>query len=164
MCDMTHVYVWHDSFTCVTWLIHIFVARRIHMCDMTQSYVWHDFFKELNTAVFPSSVWHNVFVFFNTTRSYVWHDLFICVTWLIHIVTDSSMCDMTHPYVRRDSFICVTSFIHMCDMSHPYVWYYSFIRVSQREVGGWGRVPFSKKLMSPTPRRKWYLTTGRRAH
>jgi len=33
-----------------------------------------------------------------------------------------------------------------------------------REVGSWGRVPFSKKLMSPTPRRKWYLTTGRRAH
>ena len=32
------------------------------------------------------------------------------------------------------------------------------------EVGGWGRVPFSKNLMSPTPRRKWYLTTGRRAH
>ena len=35
---------------------------------------------------------------------------------------------------------------------------------SYREVGGWGRVPFSKKLMSPTPRRKWYFTTGRRAH
>ena len=32
------------------------------------------------------------------------------------------------------------------------------------EEEGWGRVPFSKKLMSPTPRRKWYLTTGRRAH
>ena len=30
------------------------------------------------------------------------------------------------------------------------------------EVGGWGRVPFSRNLMSPTPRRKWYLTTGRR--
>jgi len=29
MCDMTHSHVWHDSFTCVTWLIH--------MCDMTQS-------------------------------------------------------------------------------------------------------------------------------
>jgi len=27
-------YVWHDSFICVTWLIH--------MCDMTHSYVWHD--------------------------------------------------------------------------------------------------------------------------
>jgi len=35
---------------------------------------------------------------------------------------------------------------------------------SLREVGGWGRVPFSRNLMSPTPRRKWYLTTGRRAH
>ena len=34
----------------------------------------------------------------------------------------------------------------------------------QREVGGWGRVPFSRNLMSPSPRRKWYLTTGRRAH
>jgi len=34
----------------------------------------------------------------------------------------------------------------------------------RREVGGWGRVPFSRNLMSPTPRRKWYLTTGRRAH
>jgi len=27
-------------------------------------------------------------------------------------------------------------------------------------VGGWGRDPFSRNLMSPTPRRKWYLTTG----
>jgi len=36
MCDMTHSYVWHDSFICVTWLIH--------MCDMTHSYVWHDSF------------------------------------------------------------------------------------------------------------------------
>ena len=35
-CDMTHSYVWHDSFICVTWLIH--------MCDMTHSYVCHDSF------------------------------------------------------------------------------------------------------------------------
>jgi len=32
--DMTHGCVWHDSFICVTCLIH--------MCDMTHSYVWHD--------------------------------------------------------------------------------------------------------------------------
>ena len=31
-------------------------------------------------------------------------------------------------------------------------------------MGGWGRVPFSRNSMSPTPRRKWYSTTGRRAH
>jgi len=33
-----------------------------------------------------------------------------------------------------------------------------------REVGGWGRDPFSRNFMKPTPRRKWYLTTGRRFH
>jgi len=31
-----HSYVWHDSFTCVTWLIHT--------CDMTRSYGWSDSF------------------------------------------------------------------------------------------------------------------------
>ena len=36
MRDMTHSYVWHDSFICVTWLIH--------MCDMTHSCVWYDSF------------------------------------------------------------------------------------------------------------------------
>ena len=54
--------------------------------------------------------------------------------------------------------------------SHTYEWFdvshtgYVTNMNALREVGGWGRVPFSKKLMSPTPRRKWYLTTGRRAH
>jgi len=33
VCGMTHSYVWHDSFMCVTWLIH--------KCDMTHSCVWH---------------------------------------------------------------------------------------------------------------------------
>jgi len=32
------------------------------------------------------------------------------------------------------------------------------------EVGGWGRDPFSRNFMKPTPRRKWYLSTGRRFH
>ena len=36
--------------------------------------------------------------------------------------------------------------------------------ITRREVGGWGRDPFSRNLMKPTPRRKWYLTTGRRFH
>ena len=30
--------------------------------------------------------------------------------------------------------------------------------------GGLGSSTISKNLMSPTPRRKWYLTTGRRAY
>jgi len=36
VCDMTHLHVWRDSFTCATWLIQ--------MCDMTHSDVWHDSF------------------------------------------------------------------------------------------------------------------------
>ena len=36
-------------------------------------------------------------------------------------------------------------------------------RVSTRG-GGLGSSTIFKNLMSPTPRRKWYLTTGRRAH
>jgi len=69
-CDMTHLYVWHDSFIRVTWLIH--------MCDMTHSYVWHD-------------------SFICVTRISLWA-LAMCpahVTWLIY------MCDTTHSYVRQ---------------------------------------------------------------
>ena len=33
---MTPSNVWHDCFTCGTWLLH--------MCDMTASHVWHDSF------------------------------------------------------------------------------------------------------------------------
>jgi len=33
---MTHSYVCHDAFICVTWLMNI--------CDVTHSYVCHDFF------------------------------------------------------------------------------------------------------------------------
>jgi len=32
MCDMTHLYMCHDSFICITWLIHT--------CALTQSSVW----------------------------------------------------------------------------------------------------------------------------
>ena len=86
VCEMTHLYVWHDSFICVTWFIH--------MCDMTHSYVWHDALR----------MWHDSFIcvtwlihMCDMTHSYVWHDSFICVTRLIH------MCDMTHSYVWHDS-------------------------------------------------------------
>ena len=36
MCNRTHPIMQYDSFACVTWLIH--------MCDMTDLYVWHDSF------------------------------------------------------------------------------------------------------------------------
>jgi len=69
-------YMRHDSFTHVTWLIH--------MCGMTYSYVWRDSFIRVTWL-----------------HSYVWHDSFICVTWLIlvwdmthsHVWHDSLPCE-----------------------------------------------------------------------
>jgi len=35
MCDVTHSYVWHDSFICVTWLIRMCDATHSYICDTT---------------------------------------------------------------------------------------------------------------------------------
>ena len=85
VCDMTYSYVWHDKFTCVTWLAphtgdalayvwndsFICVKWLIHMRDMTHSYVWHDSLTHMCDMT---------------------HSL-IRLTLLVH------MCDMTHSYV-----------------------------------------------------------------
>ena len=93
---------WHDSYICVTWLIHIcnttyvfawcdsliWVEWLIYMCDMTYSYVWRDS---------CSHVWHDSYIYVtrlmylrDMTYLYVWHNAFICMTWLMH------------PYVSHD--------------------------------------------------------------
>jgi len=134
MCDMTHSYVWHDSFICVTWLIH--------MCDMTHSSVWHDSFicvtwlhLLLSRRTWPAT-W--LIHMCDITHAYVWHHSFICVTWLIR------MCGMTHLYVWQNACICVTWLIHMCDMTHSNAWHDSFISVTwlhlyccRRDYGLW---------------------------
>ena len=80
MCDMTPLYVWHDSFICVTWLVHL--------CDMTHSSVrrnvthsnmWHDSFRCVTWLLYMCDM----------TRSYVWHDLFICATYRDSPVTQA---------------------------------------------------------------------------
>jgi len=108
--------VWHDSFTCMPWLLHI--------CDVPPSYVWHDVFIRV-TWLFhiwdmtPSrtpprkgcllSVTWLIHVC-AATPPYVWHDSSVCVTWMLH------MCDMTPWYVPHETFICVTWNLHMCDI------------------------------------------------
>jgi len=103
MCDMTHLYVWHDILRCErthlyeTWLIwprqqHELlspVTWLTYMCDMTHSHVWHD-----------------SLTFVTDSLTYV--------TWLTHI------CDMTHSHVWHDSLTCVIWLTHTCDMSHSY--------------------------------------------
>ena len=54
---------------------------------------------------------------------------------------------------------------HQMAYRHPKPWS-TPLHGSSREPrgGGLGSSTIFKNLMSPTPRRKWYLTTGRRAH
>jgi len=93
ICDMTHSYVWHDSFICETWLIH-----RPSPCSPL---------RPCTTAL--RDMTHS--------SSYVWHDAFICTTWLIH------MCDIIHSCVWQYSLIRATWLIHTCDMAHSHVRY-----------------------------------------
>jgi len=70
--------VWHDSFICVTWLIHMCVtwnsqchALHLKVCEMARSYVCHDSFICVRLDCFIL-VWCDSFI-------YVWHDSLICV-------------------------------------------------------------------------------------
>jgi len=80
---------------------------------------------------------------------------------------------MTWVFFDVDTVDWARAIEHMCvrDCVSQREWLYTVVQqnvddlgVFDGEVGGWGRDPFSRKLMSPTPRRKWYLTTGRRFH
>jgi len=86
MCDMNHSYVWHVSFIFVTLLIHTcdIVTWLIHMCDMIPSHVWYDSFTLVTLLVHM----------FDMTDSNLWHFSFTLATWLIHM------------------FICVTCMTH----------------------------------------------------
>ena len=109
MCDMTHLYMWHDSLICATWLIHV--------SDMTHSHVWHD-----TRHVCDMTYW------------YVWHDVLICVTWRtqvwhgewMYLRHDSMINDRAHIHTHKDGWrdrSGVTWRIHMCDMTYSYAWH-----------------------------------------
>ena len=133
MCDMTHPYVWHDAFICVTWIIHmcdttcLYMEWLIHMCDMTHSYVQHDSFICATRLIRTCDM----------THWYVWHDSLIRASWLVHACCQGRECKlslrrvllrvMPHSYMRDDSFVRVPWLIHMCDMTHSYVRHASFI-------------------------------------
>jgi len=101
-CDMMRSYLtwlirlWHDSFVCH--VTHSIIWYASFMCDMTLSYV---------TSLIQT---------WNMTDSSRRYDSLISdmthshVTWLIHMLHDSSICDMPYSYMSHDSLIC--------DMTH----------------------------------------------
>jgi len=122
MCDITPLFVWHDSFICVTWLIHVWKKSLLGgvWCWSVLLSLADDCW-ECERVMHIRVTW--LIRMCAMTHSYVRHDSFVCVPWRIHT------CDMTHSYVWHDSFICATWLIHMCDMNHSYVFCNSFICV-----------------------------------
>jgi len=93
--DMSHPYVWHDSFECVTWLIYLVQVLRVTTEGAAAAYVWIESF------------------ICDMTDSYVWHDAFVCVTWLIHVYDIIVIIEYISHYYR----IYVTWGVRMYDMT-----------------------------------------------
>jgi len=92
------------------------------------------------------------------------HSLVCLCDIYIHMCVDVYICMFVYT-----SYICMYKYTYW---SQKLVWCEAIVAANARqdfrcvqwEVGGWGRDPFSRNFMKPTPRRKWYLTTGRRFH
>jgi len=143
--------MWHDSFTCVTWLISI--------CDMTHSHVWHDLLVHVTWLI---SICDMTMGWLRLVRSikswvsfakepykkdcilqkrpiflrslltvatlYLWHESFyihVCAMMHSYVWHDLFICIrwLIHMCAWHDSFICMLWLIHMCDMTHSYVWH-----------------------------------------
>ena len=127
-CDMTHSYVWHDSFLCVSlgplclqvrggwglWMPDSFICVTwlIHKYDVTHSYVWHDSFHMWDVT--DSCVWHDSSNTDDSTLTCFTSILSVCVC----------VCVCVCRIIRKDTFWVtshVTWLIRMCDMTH--IWH-----------------------------------------
>jgi len=80
MCDMTHSYVWHDSFICVTWLIHMIHDSFVRVTGLIHG--------NMTGLIHGYMTW--LIHMYAMTHSYV--------TWLIHMRHDLFIHDMSHLY------------------------------------------------------------------
>jgi len=119
MFGMTHSHVWHDLFTCVTWLISMCDMTHSHVWHMTHSYVWYDSVIRVTWLIHVCDL----------THSNVRPDSCIYATWLMHVCNSitrvtwlNHMCDVTQSHVWRDSIARVTWLNHTCDVTQSHVW------------------------------------------
>jgi len=152
LCCMTHSYVWHDSFICVTRLTEwrrptgclklqvIFRQRTTNYRSLLQKMTYKD---KASYGSSPSCsnicekshscVWHNSCIRASFRRALTLlcssdTSQHVCMIWLIRMCVHT--CDMTHSYVWHDSFICVEWLIHMGAVTYVYVWHDAFICVT----------------------------------
>jgi len=150
------------------------VYAHVYIFECITSHIWTNHVTHLSHHV-PSSI--GSYTYKSTSHSWRAHVyIFEFITshiWMNHVTHLCHHPSSVHAYTYESTphlwrahvyiFELITS--HICDvpMSQS-AFTHIYMICSYWEVGGWGRVPFSRNLMSPTPRRKWYLTTGRRAH
>jgi len=128
-------YVRHDSFTCVTWFIHLcgtthlFVGRNsfirwtwlVHMCDMTRSYACHDSFIRVTRLVLMRDMIHMRDMIY--VHVHVGHDSFHFFFFASHVWSHMYVwCPVCDAYVIWRINVTYASHIgrHICVMS--YMW------------------------------------------
>ena len=134
----THVYMYARFFnTCTHVFSYVYV---IHTCR--GALLLYEPTQAQKSPIFPqkSPMFPHISAYVHMYWNYLWRSaLLLC---------------MYHVYIYI--YICMKKDIHVEEeYTSTYI---------HGEVGGWGRDPFSRNFMKPTPRRKWYLTTGRRFH
>ena len=166
-----HVYEWKETFIatylyekrriketpleCCLLELHVYVVKRDIYRDL---YLWKEKYKRDSTRMFFSRA-TCVCCEKRHVETYIYEKRCIeetpleCFLLELHLyVCENETCALELHMLSRATCIYVCLFLRMSSESFD------------GEVGGWGRDPFSRNLMSPTPRRKWYLTTGRRFH
>jgi len=137
VCDMTHPYVWRDSFICVT---HWHVRHGTLTCvtwlkvkrDEESQKRWRKS-KESPFSLRLCATWlihacdvtqfyvcHDSLIC--VTHSHVWHDSLICATWLIPDKGSQRRRYSAFTCVWHDSFVCVTWLIRMRDSFTRVTW------------------------------------------
>jgi len=143
--DVTHSYVWRDSFIRVTWLIHTCdVTHFVRVSwlipfDVTRSHAWRDSIICLKMALQKRIGSGSMSVPWpmracGVTYLYVWRDWLINVTLLIPIRdmahfykcaslcgNASAACAVTYAHVWRDSFMRVTPLTYTCEVTHWHI-------------------------------------------
>ena len=105
VCGMTHLYVWHGTFICVTWHIHM---CGMISCAMTHSYVWCDLFFDVTWLIYMRDV----------THLYIWRLCPSWVMWMCQCIMRMRQWVMSHTWRSNMN----TSTIHVTENKERVIW------------------------------------------
>jgi len=107
--SIPYSFVWHDSFVCLPWILHLCVTWLLHVWDTTSTHI------VIPAGADTASAGPMAYL-------YVSHDSFTWVTWLVHVWDVSHITCATRLSCAR----------LICDMSYVHDWY--IIRAHIRDI------------------------------